>query len=116
MRRFYTLFAGALLAGSLAAGCAGGAAAEKNSLQGNWLLTGTTFGGKSMALATGTVPGSVVYSFTSDKLIIKVPGVKSDEQNYTIDASKKPKHLDLANGKAAIYALEGDVLKIGFNF
>jgi uncharacterized protein (TIGR03067 family) len=108
----------ALMAGTAVWG--GDANKEKDKLKGTWTLTSLEIGGKKIDL-----PGekSMQLVFSGDKVMVKGAGPKGDkdeEGTYTIDATKKPKHLTLTKkGGGAddtmegIYEIEGDTLKIG---
>jgi len=114
MRKTGRLFAAALLLVAGLVGC--DSKTDKESLQGNWVLTGMSAGGKTMPVNDGQ---SVVFSFSGDKLTTQETGKPAEESSFKIDPNQSPKHINLAKGKDmddGIYALEGDTLKIAFNF
>src|SRR5690242_12093673 len=95
MRKFGTIGA-TTLALTIGAVCWAGNAEDQKKLQGTWELTSVAFGGKE--IPGGTKDKKVSVIFAGDKLTFK-EGDKAEEGTYKIDATKKPKHIDLTKGK-----------------
>jgi uncharacterized protein (TIGR03067 family) len=89
--------------------------ADVKKLQGEWNIEAIEIQGKKID-GKGKAGGIV---FAKDmKVIMKSPGQKDSPGTYKIDATKKPKHLDLIEGEKkevieTIYELDGDSLKMG---
>jgi uncharacterized protein (TIGR03067 family) len=87
---------------------------EKAKLQGTWTLQKATIRGEDKT--KDLFAGGVTVTFDGDKMTMKV-GNESHEGTFKIvDATKKPKQVDLSNPKqkdtAAIYEIEGDTLRM----
>jgi uncharacterized protein (TIGR03067 family) len=96
-----------------------GGTGDKDKLQGTWSVVSATKGGKAMP---ADQTKGVTVTFKADKMIIAMQG-KDDkmEATFTVNASKKPKEMDVDFGKdpkgkemkgTGIYELDGDNLKI----
>ena len=102
---------GIALALLAAPGRADGPKKDGDNLEGTWVVTSSEDGGEKVA---GEVGGKVVIS--ADKITL-VSGGTEEAIGYTLDPSKAPKWIDLADGKKTylgIYELDGDTLKICF--
>jgi uncharacterized protein (TIGR03067 family) len=92
-------------------------AQDKARLQGAWKLVGATERGLVVPKAK-LAEEMVILIFAGDKIVTQNPkdGAKKAMGRYKIDPTKNPKHFDTEQkdwlGKA-IYALDGDRLKIG---
>jgi len=103
-----------------AAPSAAAADADEEMLRGTWELESLEVQGKNLPTPAGT-GGSIV--FAKDRTLIwKDPGKPEKIGNYTIDAGKTPKQIDLIVSSKAdskpiqgIYTLEGDKLTIAFS-
>jgi RNA polymerase sigma-70 factor (ECF subfamily) len=96
---------------------------DKEAIQGTWKVTAVETGGKDVSATDEFKPlAEAEWVVTADEITFELPGKPDQKAAYKIDASKKPKELDVtpsdgpANEKdkmmPAIYSLEGDVLKI----
>jgi uncharacterized protein (TIGR03067 family) len=94
-------------------------AKDREKLQGSWVLTGISVGGKEVK---GDLKEALVITFKGDAVQFKEGDKAAQDGTYKIDAGKDPRHMDLVKEKAGkqdivgIYALDGDTLKIGFLF
>ena len=91
---------------------------DLKKLQGKWLVVAVEAEGNK--LPADKVKGELV--FTGNRYAFKAGADESGEGTFTIDPSKKPKHMDATpkggplDGKVVpeIYDLEGDSLKLCF--
>jgi uncharacterized protein (TIGR03067 family) len=116
MRKLMATAAVALLLGVTAHG-QDPTKADQERLQGAWLVQSLEAGGKKIIAEPD---GSRMF-FVGDKMAMEKGGKKGDsETTFKIDATKKPKHLDLIfkdkDGNPStirgIYDLDGDNLKV----
>ena len=90
--------------------------ADDKPIQGTWNLTEAELAGMKLPLKDLTL------TLDNGKYEVKAPG-ELDKGTYTIDAAKKPKHVDVKGtegpnqGKTypGIYELDGDTLKICYD-
>ena len=94
-------------------------AADKDALQGAWIVESAEVGGKEVKSLKG-----VLYTFSGNTLTVttKVMGTeKEGSNNYKTDSSKSPNQIDFIekgrNGAEkvsarAIYKIEGDMLTL----
>ncbi len=90
-------------------------------LEGTWVLD--KIEGKDGKDANDAPPGQLTMTFADGKVAIKEGGRRdrTEDAEFTIDATKKPAHIDIKPAKGAkdvvvrgIYEFEGEVLKICF--
>jgi uncharacterized protein (TIGR03067 family) len=114
MRTYVSAVLAVGLAAIIAAAQAGGGDAEK--IQGTWIVVSLQDGGKQAP--EKEIEGTRLI-VTKDKMTLSKPGGEEDSVGYTLDATKKPKWVDLTtkDGKKmlGIYELDGDNLKFCFN-
>jgi uncharacterized protein (TIGR03067 family) len=90
--------------------------ADKDKLQGTWVLTAVDFGGMKMDVPRGQ---ELVFTFKGDKVSIKEKD-KVTEGTFKVDEKKKEIDLTLPKGNdpkvtetfPGLYKLEGDTLKL----
>lgn len=92
--------------------------ADREAIQGAWILTGLEINGNTIPAPEG---GGIFVFDKDGKLVMKEKGKKDREGTYQLDASKKPRQIDLNGPKGkdgfrmrGIYQLDGDVLRIAF--
>ena len=113
----------AVLAGVVCALCVMGARAQEqgktdeDKIQGTWSFVSVEKGGIDV---NDDFVKEAKLTITADKVKLAAGG-KDMEAGYKLDASKKPKHMDILineGGKElvvkGIYALDGDELKVCF--
>ena len=91
--------------------------ADTHAIKGTWRYVSTTEGGQSQA-----VPADMRLVITADLWKTVRPGQDPMGGKYTLDASKRPPHIDLMIEEDAgrpivqkgIYELDGDTLRIRF--
>ncbi len=111
----WTVFGAPLLVLAICASAgAGDADKEKAKLQGTWTLVKAMIKGEDKT--KDLFAGGATLTFAGDKVTMKV-GNDSHEGSFKIvDATKKPKHIDLSMpnqvATPAIYEIEGDTLKM----
>ena len=99
---------------------------DKDAIQGTWQVTGVEMGGKEAPDNDETKRmKSAKWVISADKITITGPGQEEHNVSFKLDPMKKPKEIDVTpldgpeneKGKTspAIYALEGDVLKIAIS-
>lgn len=91
-------------------GQAGDARKDKELLQGTWVATSVSLGGKEEKQ-------DFILTFKGDKSIRTQGGSDTEEYDFALDPTRKPKEIDfkLAKRKGTdkgIYDLQGDTLKI----
>lgn len=107
---FSLLAAGFLLS---AAGARDDAKGDHEKIQGTWKVVSTEDSGRK---APDEAIKDLKLVITQDKITYKF-GDKTTKKSYKLDATKKPKWIDLTEGDRTtlgIYELEGDNLKICF--
>jgi uncharacterized protein (TIGR03067 family) len=86
---------------------------DKDKLKGTWVVQSMESGPISIKPKK-----KLTYVFDGDKLTIKEEGKADDKRTCKIDASKKPKEMDLVDSKKetlkTVYELSGDTLKIAY--
>lgn len=95
------------------------AEADSKAMRGTWLPESAVLGGNPFP---DEVRKSIRLVLSDGKYTVTV-GDQPDEGTTTIDASKKPKHLDIVGTKGpnkgktfyAIYELNGDTLKVCYD-
>lgn len=114
-RMLAVLFVGASLA-TTAAGTGAGKT-DQDKIQGSWSIVSMEKGGMK---APDEVIKDMKLTFGADKIKLQMPG-KDHEVTYKLNASKKPKEIDIVEKESGkellhkgIYVLEGDTLKICF--
>ena len=88
--------------------------ADKDELQGTWILESWEMRGKKL-----DIPKGRVITFSHDEFSAKVDG-KKQSSSYKTDGSESPKHMDITTEgpdekgmiSLAIYKIEGDTLTI----
>jgi uncharacterized protein (TIGR03067 family) len=82
----------------------------KAKLEGTWVVTSASCGGKPNGFVGDTM------TFSGDKFLYTEKDGSADEGKYRIDTSKMPKHLDVFysdnDTKEFIFALKEDKLKV----
>jgi uncharacterized protein (TIGR03067 family) len=87
---------------------------EKSRLQGVWVCTKLGLNGRTLdATDERLVPRKMTVTFDGDKLLFAQGDAKGPGVAYKIDASKKPKAIDIGTAKG-IYALDGDRLQLKY--
>lgn len=107
----FTLLTAGFLLG--AAGAKDDAKGDHEKIQETWQVVSAEDSGRK---APDEVIKNLKLVITKDKITYKV-GDKTTEWSYKLDATKKPKWIDLTEGDRTmlgIYELEGDNLKICF--
>jgi RNA polymerase sigma factor (sigma-70 family) len=89
---------------------------DKDTILGDWKVTGVEVEGKDGSdTEKGREFQQAMLTITPHKIVAK-SGEKSVELTYKLDASAKPKTIDLDNGGGkswlSVYSLDGDTLKI----
>jgi uncharacterized protein (TIGR03067 family) len=113
MRKLTLVATITLISAVCASTWAGDVDKEKAKLQGTWTLTSVVIRGLDK-----TKKDDITWTFAGDKTTFKSSGFSEEGTFKIIDAAKEPKLLDITKGKdpkdeaKAIYALEGNVLKI----
>jgi RNA polymerase sigma factor (sigma-70 family) len=91
---------------------------DRDALQGTWVVVEGTAKGAPSDLAEHFT--ALEMTFKDDRLELVIPGVRTDQARYSLDASANPKRLTLATAgedgplMTWIYALEGDRLRLAF--
>jgi uncharacterized protein (TIGR03067 family) len=88
-------------------------------IQGAWDYVGCRMAGRDVAVT----PGELWMVITKDRITVNIAGSGvMNDWTYTLDASKKPKTLDMKsriggfpNGLSGVYVLEGDSFKCCHN-
>ncbi len=113
-----SLFAALTLVASAAQPDGDAAKEDLKKLKGKWKIVAVEFGGMNTPLDKA---GIAMLEFKGDKLsLLNANGVASKTFPVKLDPSKKPKHMDWigvqpsAPPVPAIYAVDGDELKICF--
>ena len=107
----FTLLTAGFLLG--AAGAQDDAKGDHEKIQGTWKVVSAEDSGRK---APDEAVKNIKWVITKDKITYKF-GDKTTELSYKLDATKKPKWIDLTEGDRTtlgIYELEGDNLKICF--
>jgi uncharacterized protein (TIGR03067 family) len=107
---FTLLMAGFLLG---AAGAKDDAKGDHEKIQGTWQVVSAEDSGRK---APDEAVKNIKWVITKDKITYKFDD-KTTKWSYKLDATKKPKWIDLTEGDhttLGIYELEGDNLKICF--
>jgi uncharacterized protein (TIGR03067 family) len=82
---------------------------DQDRLQGT--LTAEERDGKKTA-AEDLKKRPVKLTFKGDKVTVQVGGREENAEAFTLDPSKKPKEIDVADKAKGIYELDGDMLKL----
>jgi RNA polymerase sigma factor (sigma-70 family) len=93
---------------------------DMDAIQGVWQVTDFEVKGKGPDEGELKKIKAATWTFTADKVVVQTPGEKDSPASYSLDPSKKPKEIDFTSTDgpdkdkphAAIYSLEGNVLKI----
>lgn len=107
----FTLLTAGVLLGT--AGARDDAKGDHEEIQGNWQVISTQDSGRK---APDEAIRTLKWVITKDKITYKF-GDNTTEWSYKLDATKKPRWIDLTEGDRTtlgIYELEGDNLKICF--
>ncbi len=113
MKRKALMLAVTVLTAAAAALAGGAGSSDRAKLQGKWELTGVRIAGSD--IPAGSV--RLVLTFQGDKVIAWKDDKKEEETTYTLDETKKPRHLTVARTAKekemrAVYQVDGDTLKI----
>jgi uncharacterized protein (TIGR03067 family) len=108
----FTLLTSSFLLGS--AGAQDDAKGDHEKIQGTWKVVSAEDSGRK---APDEAVKTIKLVITKDKIAYKFGDDKMTEMTYKLDATKKPRWIDLTKGDKTtlgIYQLEGDNLKICF--
>jgi uncharacterized protein (TIGR03067 family) len=89
----------------------GDAKKDQDRLQGTWTLTAEERDGNKTA-AEDLKKRAVKLTFKGDKVTVQVGDRQEHAETFTLDPSKKPKEIDIADKAKGIYELDGDTLKL----
>jgi uncharacterized protein (TIGR03067 family) len=90
---------------------------DDDKIQGTWQPKGLSLSGKPLPKpAPKDLP---TRTFTKTKLVTEDPGKGQEEATYKLEATKKPKQIDITSKRSkktlkGIYVLDGDTLKIAY--